>query len=734
MRSGAIVIALAAVLAAQGPPRAQAQDVPVAGFLPMVGLGLTQEFDTLDDELTFSVADPSAAPGAPLIGAGGAAHHDLALVDTGANGSLLTSAANAAFDLSGAGLQGTKTVTVGGATGFFDAQVSNPMGLYAAGLQQRAGAAPLSFQASEMVGQTSVSVLTLPPDSELPNVLGLPFTSQYSTYIRSDQPQLFEVDGQTVRSPSVEFHELGSGGQGIARRAPISLQPGISFANPPAYIPDFVQIINGGEPHLNPTSHTLLSDGVASVGGMFVSVDVGNQGAGLQDRSFFLDTGADVTVVSELNAARLGFDVVLDEPEFTVAVVGSGGQKLEVPGFFVDEFTVETVGGALTANNVPVIVLNVTNAADPGNVVDGIVGTNLFARRNIVIDPDPSLGGGNLGPQLYISDPVTTDYAWATGDASAQWSAGGSWSEGAAPDLLGVARLKPAGGGDQEAVIEGDARAWEVQLSGGAGGESMTLRLAQGAKLTTFAGVALREGGELALDGATLDTHYVEIRGGRLAGSGVIRTGSGSIAGQVENVTGVVAPGDGVGVLEIEGRFAMGVDGALEMQLGGLTPGDGHDQLVIDGQASLGGALEVALVDLGDGFTPSAGDTFTLAEYESVVGDFDSLSLPAGYAWRLDAKPTSLVLETLGEVLQGDFNGDGVVDAGDYSVWRDGLGTAYTAGDYAVWRENYGAVAGARAASVTAPEPGALALLVAATTATLMRRRAGARRITVAHG
>ena len=34
----------------------------------------------------------------------------------------------------------------------------------------------------------------------------------------------------------------------------------------------------------------------------------------------------------------------------------------------------------------------------------------------------------------------------------------------------------------------------------------------------------------------------------------------------------------------------------------------------------------------------------------------------------------------------GDFNFDGTVDAADYVVWRNGLGTAYTQNDYGVWR------------------------------------------------
>ena len=53
--------------------------------------------------------------------------------------------------------------------------------------------------------------------------------------------------------------------------------------------------------------------------------------------------------------------------------------------------------------------------------------------------------------------------------------------------------------------------------------------------------------------------------------------------------------------------------------------------------------------------------------------------------------------EWLGELgfgltpLKGDANGDGEVNAADYSILRDGLGTEYTQQDLDDWRENFGA-------------------------------------------
>ena len=74
-----------------------------------------------------------------------------------------------------------------------------------------------------------------------------------------------------------------------------------------------------------------------------------NNGTSLNNSSFFFDTGADVSVLSELTALQLGIDVVLDEPDFTVAVIGSGGTKADVPGFFLDTFTIQATGGSVDA-------------------------------------------------------------------------------------------------------------------------------------------------------------------------------------------------------------------------------------------------------------------------------------------------------------------------------------------------------------------------------------------------
>jgi hypothetical protein len=63
----------------------------------------------------------------------------------------------------------------------------------------------------------------------------------------------------------------------------------------------------------------------------------------------------------------------------------------------------------------------------------------------------------------------------------------------------------------------------------------------------------------------------------------------------------------------------------------------------------------------------------------------------------------------------GDLNGDGVVNAADYVVWRDGLGPTFTVNDYDVWRSHFGQTDGSGASvnmNVAIPEPATLMLLM----------------------
>lgn len=73
----------------------------------------------------------------------------------------------------------------------------------------------------------------------------------------------------------------------------------------------------------------------------------------------------------------------------------------------------------------------------------------------------------------------------------------------------------------------------------------------------------------------------------------------------------------------------------------------------------------------------------------------------------------------------GDYNHNGVIDAGDYVVWRKG-GTLFAPSDYTVWRSHFGQIPGSGSGtleSASIPEPTSLLLATLAATVLSARRR-----------
>lgn len=710
----------------------------MGGFIPFVGLGMTGEHKTIDDiELgtTFFISDPAYSLGAPLLGTGGTPYYDIALFDTGAATHILTHQAFQGFNIQGNGLRGTNTQVIGGATGLIELEINDAAGIYVAGLGDRTSdGATLTMNTSVFRGQTSFATLSAPAEWTLPNIVGLPMASHHAIAIRNDDPQLFQLHGRTVRTPQVDFIDLGSGAdEGITRRAPLNIRPGIGFVQGPFYIYNLnIDDILGGQLNLhdNPSSPSVVQDQTGVGGSLFIELDVSRGGHERNERQFLFDTGADLTVISEAMAKRLGYDAKLDTPDFVLEVEGSGGVSGGIPGIFLDELEILTIGGNFIAKNVPVAVLDVTDPSNPGNVLDGILGTNVFNGRNIVIDAQPSLGQGGIGPSLFISDSVTTLHTWTETAASASWHAGNRWSTSTIPDLLAETHVVNATGSNQTVLVDQNAVA-NTLIVGGTETATMTLRIEAGNTLTTFGEAKVEQGGVLHVsEGAHLDTQFINIdAGGVLTGGGSIFAGTGPIHSPVRNLAGRVDPGDGIGSLHIDGDFSNLVDATVAFQLAGTAHGSAYDQLQIDRYAFLGGTLEVTLTG---GFTPGEGDMFTLITAGTgVANTFDNLLLPAGYEWQVDYNQFDVTLSVVGlaTVLTGDFNGDGVVDAADYTVWRNTLGSTTNLAadanddqvvdhlDYDLWKANFGETLvsqAALAAAAAVPEPGSILVVLGA--------------------
>ncbi|TWT47610.1 hypothetical protein [Botrimarina hoheduenensis] len=230
--------------------------------------------------------------------------------------------------------------------------------------------------------------------------------------------------------------------------------------------------------------------------------------------------------------------------------------------------------------------------------------------------------------------------------------------------------------------------------------------------------------GEINLINSTVNGDIVNDGVASLAGTnnftGTV-SGNGSFTGTgLASFAGALAPGNSLSTMSFDGDLVLEPTATLEIEI--ASPSS-HDRVEIGGVATLEGDLEVTLID---GFTPSVGDIFDfLFASGGANGEFGGVSLPnllaQGLDWQLNPGGATLFLEVV-PALDGDFNADGMVDAADYTVWRDGLDTTFTPNDYDVWAGNYGATAATFSNAV--PEPTASLLsFVAINTGWLSRRR-----------
>lgn len=170
--------------------------------------------------------------------------------------------------------------------------------------------------------------------------------------------------------------------------------------------------------------------------------------------------------------------------------------------------------------------------------------------------------------------------------------------------------------------------------------------------------------------------------------------------------------------LMVEGDFTMQTGARLLLDL--LSTAE-FDRVESTGSLQLDGELEIAA---SEGFAPTAGQAFRLVTADTLSGEFQAValpSLPVGLMWQLKYSTTELSLLV---TLAGDYNGDGEVDASDYTVWRDALGQAVSPGlgadgngdglvssdDYEIWRANFGATLPGAVAETAAPTPDAASM------------------------
>ncbi|MCX8158004.1 MAG: PA14 domain-containing protein [Verrucomicrobiae bacterium] len=189
----------------------------------------------------------------------------------------------------------------------------------------------------------------------------------------------------------------------------------------------------------------------------------------------------------------------------------------------------------------------------------------------------------------------------------------------------------------------------------------------------TIASPMTQVGGALELNGGTVDP------GDSLLLQGGVLLGNGTVAGQVTNTAGRVAPGTSAGTLTINGNYSQGPGGTLEIELGGANAGSEYDQLVVNGTAELNGRLVVTLIN---NFVPTNGQSFTVLTASLRKGAFTELqlpTLPGGLTWEILHQPASVVVRVAEALPEGDARITGTVRNSAGLPLTNLLVTAYSA-------------------------------------------------------
>lgn len=173
------------------------------------------------------------------------------------------------------------------------------------------------------------------------------------------------------------------------------------------------------------------------------------------------------------------------------------------------------------------------------------------------------------------------------------------------------------------------------------------------------------------------------------------------------------------GTIDVNGEMLVnagsGSQGTLAYQ---LETGELLSMIDVSGTATFNAG---AMLVFDTSFAAPTQATYDLLTAASIVDSGISFSGPTGWGYQIVAGGNGQILQAVQgvvPVLDGDHNGDNVVDARDYVVWRKNPGAFGGTDGYDDWRANFGASQGgggsvSKSAGVPEPTSGGLLLILA---------------------
>ena len=365
---------------------------PIAGFVPWIAVSVT---DARLGEWEVDAVPTTYVTGNYLPGSNPVSDYAIGLYDTGAGANLMGDIAAIDAGLFNSTYLTSTMTAIYGATGSIAyVWVSQPIGLFIDGLGAL-DANDLLTDNSGMVGEYNVSILIGDPyDSpNLPTAIGSPMSVFFAAWLRNDRQISIFRDGNLFTGPDARFYEsYDSSIPDYSITIYLDLRPTGAAA---------VQyIFDPFDPEYPPFSPSIIMAGLTGQSLFFTNrTDLAHKNRTSTQKKFMVDTGAQITVISESQATELALNK--NDPNFWVEIVDVTGETIDAKGFFIDLLEISADPEWLSFTNVPVVMLDVMSPE--GGTLDGIVGMNLFVEYNLVFH-----GGGlpDYGGHAMLLEPV----------------------------------------------------------------------------------------------------------------------------------------------------------------------------------------------------------------------------------------------------------------------------------------------------------------------------------------